>query len=128
MSRVDWGRLRDQCVVGLAAIAFLWAASQVLGRLVHIVVVVLLAVVLAFALEPLLRIAQRFLPRALAAVMIYAFALALLAAFILVAGPPAISQAESFATRLPGYLDQLNHVQPLQGTDLAGSLRGFAQP
>jgi predicted PurR-regulated permease PerM len=127
MSRVDWGRLRDQCVVGLAGIAFLWAASQVLGRLVHIVVVVLLAVVLAFALEPLLRFAQRFLPRALAAVMIYAFALALLAAFILLAGPPAISQAESFATRLPGYLDQLNHVQPLQGTDLAGSLRGVAQ-
>lgn len=125
MSRVDWARLRDQCVVGLAAIVFVWAASQVVGRLVHIVAVVLLALVLAFALEPLLRLAQRFLPRALAAVLIYASALGLLAAFVLIAGPPALSQAEGLATRLPAYLDELNGFQPLQGTDLAGSLRGF---
>jgi predicted PurR-regulated permease PerM len=127
MSQVDWGRLRDQCIVALAAIAFLWAASQVVGRLVHIVVVVLLALVLAFALEPLLRLGQRALPRVLAAVLIYAFALGLLAAFILVAGPPAVSEGESLATRLPSYLDQLNHFEPLAGTDFAGSLRAFAE-
>lgn len=127
MSRVDWARLRDQCIVGLAALVFLWAVSQVVVRLVHIVVVVLLALVLAFALEPLLRLAQRFLPRALAAVLIYAFALGLLAGFVLIAGPPALSQAEGLATRLPSYLDQLNGFQPLHGTDLAGSLRGFVE-
>jgi predicted PurR-regulated permease PerM len=44
--------LRDQCLVGLALIAFLWVASQVVGRVLHIVVVVLLALVLAYALEP----------------------------------------------------------------------------
>ena len=43
MSVLNWGRLRDQCLVGLSVIAFFWVASQVVGRVLHIVVVVLLA-------------------------------------------------------------------------------------
>ena len=31
MSRLDWARLRDQCVVAVCALALLWAASQVVG-------------------------------------------------------------------------------------------------
>jgi predicted PurR-regulated permease PerM len=127
MARRNWATLRDQCLVGLSAIAFLWVASQVLGRVLHIVVVVLLAVVLAYALEPLLVAAQRFLPRAVAAVLIYAIALALIAAAVLIIGPPAIQQSESLAERLPGYLDEINHLPMFSGGDLASSLRAFAQ-
>src|SRR5438045_42087 len=105
MRTVDWARLRDQCLVALSAIALLWVASQVIGRVLHIVVVVLLALVLAYALEPALRFAQRFLPRALAAVFIYVLALLLLAAGVLLIGPPTIQQSEALAVRLPGYLD-----------------------
>ena len=126
MRDLNWAKLRDQCAVALAAIAFLWILSQVIGRIAHIVVVVLLAVVLAYALEPFLKWAQRFLPRALAAVLIYALALCMLAAAVLVMGPPAIQQGQSFAEKLPGYLDQLNSYQPLQGVDLAGAARDFA--
>ena len=122
---MNWARLRDQCAVLLAAIALLWVASQVLGRIFHIVVVVLLAMVLAYALEPALTWAQRMLPRALAALLIYAFALAVLAAGILLLGPPIVQQAEALATRIPGYLDQLNGYSPVQGFDLSGSLRSF---
>lgn len=127
MNRLDWSRLRDQCLVGLAVIAFLWIASQVIGRVLHIVVVLLLALVLAYALEPPLKLAQRALPRALAALLIYALALTLLAAGILLLAPPAIQQGEALAEKLPGYLDQLSNYQPLPGLDLSGSLRSFAQ-
>jgi predicted PurR-regulated permease PerM len=125
MEQVNWARLRDQCAVVLAAIAMLWVASQVLGRIFHIVVVVLLAMVLAYALEPALSWAQRFLPRALAALLIYAFALAILAAGILLLGPPVVQQAEAFGTRIPGYLDQLSRYSPVSGFDLSGSLRAL---
>jgi predicted PurR-regulated permease PerM len=67
------------------------------------------------------------LPRGLAAVLIYALALAVITAGVLIIGPPLILQSESLAQRLPGYLDQLNSVEPFEGTDLAGSLRTFAQ-
>jgi len=126
VERVDWGRLRDQLLVVLAAIALLWVATQVLGRILHIVVVLLLAVVLAYALEPALKLVERVLPRKIAAILIYAVALGLLAAAILFLGPPAIAQSEALAERLPGYLDQLSAWAPLQGVDLAGSLRSFA--
>src|SRR5207248_9676670 len=126
MHGLNWGTLRDQCLVGLAVIAFLWVASQVIGRVLHIVVVVLLALVLAYALEPALRMAQRVLPRALAALLIYALALSLIALGILLIVPPAIQESASLAEKLPAYLDQLNGYQPLAGIDLAGSLRGIA--
>ena len=125
MSQVDWARLRDQCVVALTALVLVWILSQVLGRILHIVVVVLLAMVLAYALEPALFWAQRFLPRALAALLIYVLALWLIAAAVLLIGPPTVQQTEALAQRLPGYLDQLNSYQPIAGTNLAESLRGL---
>lgn len=127
MKGVDWPRLRDQCIVGLAAIAFLWVVSQAVGRILHIVVVVLLALVLAYLLEPALNLGGRVLPRVLAAILIYAFALGLIAAGVLSLAPAALQQTESLAARLPGYLNQLNAYPPLYGIDLAGSLRGIAQ-
>ncbi len=127
MRGIDWARLRDQCFVALTAVAFLWVASQVVGRIFHIVVVVLLALVLAYLLEPALHRAERMLPRALAAILIYAAALALITAALLVLGPPALQQAETLATRLPSYLDQLNSYSPVWGIDLGGSARSFAQ-
>jgi predicted PurR-regulated permease PerM len=125
VEKVDWARLRDKLLVALAAIALLWVATQVLGRVLHIVVVVLLAMVLAYALEPFLGLVERWLPRMLAAILIYAVALGLLATAILLLGPSVIAQAEALAERLPGYLDQLNGYAPIQGVDLSGSLRSF---
>ncbi|HVH64295.1 MAG TPA: AI-2E family transporter [Candidatus Dormibacteraeota bacterium] len=127
MHDLNWGRLRDQCLVGLSLIAFLWVASQVIGRVLHIVVVVILALVLAYALEPPLAWASRILPRGLAALLIYAMALGLIAAGVLLIGPPAIEQSESLAQKLPAYFDQLSSYQPFFGIDLAGSVRGVVQ-
>ncbi len=126
MAKVNWGRLRDQCLVVLSAIALLWVASQVIGRIFHIVVVVLLAIVLAYALEPALSWMSGLLPRAVAAILIYAAALGLIALAVVFLGPPLIQQTETLATRLPGYVEQVNRYPAFWGIDLSGSLRGFA--
>ena len=126
MKNVNWARVRDQLLVVLAAIALLWVVTQVLGRILHIVVVLLLALVLAYALEPALKLVERLLPRMVAAILIYAVALGLLSAGILMLGPPAISQGEALAVRIPEYLQALTGYAPLQGLDLYGSLRSFA--
>lgn len=127
MKGLDWARLRDQCVVALAAIALLWVVSQVLGRILHIVVVVILALVLAYLLEPALKLGGRVLPRALAAILIYLFTLGLIAGGLLLLAPQAIQQSQTLAGRLPGYLDELNRYPPFYGIDLARSLRDLAQ-
>jgi predicted PurR-regulated permease PerM len=76
----------------LSVIALLWVASQVVGRIIHIVVVLLLAMVLAYALEPPLAWAERALPRALAAVLIYVIALSVLTVGVLLLSPPLSSR------------------------------------
>ena len=127
MRAPDWSTLRDQALVGLAAIAFLWVAGQVLGRVIHIVVAVLLAMVLAYALEPPLAVASRALPRALAALLIYVLALGALAGGILLLGPALIQQSQALATRLPGYIDHLNGYPNVPGLDVTGTLHGITQ-
>jgi predicted PurR-regulated permease PerM len=126
MANLDWGRLRDQCVVALSAIALIWVASQVIGRVIQIVIVVLLAAVLAYALEPPLAWASRILPRGVAAILIYAVAVGVLAIGVLLIGPPTITQTESLAARLPGYISQLSTFKPF-GINVAQSLASFAQ-
>jgi predicted PurR-regulated permease PerM len=111
----------------LSVIALLWVASQVVGRIIHIVVVLLLAMVLAYALEPPLAWAERALPRALAAVLIYVIALSVLTVGVLLLSPPLVQQTQTLAERLPGYLNQLNSYPPLLGFDVAGTLRGAVQ-
>ena len=125
MHQVDWATLRDKLIVALAVIALLWVAAQIVGLITHIVVVLLVAIVLAFALEPPLRAAERWLPRMIAALLIYGIVLGALAAAILLFGPAAVGQSESLAQRIPGYLDQIQSYGPFQGIDLSGSLRSM---
>jgi predicted PurR-regulated permease PerM len=124
---INWGLARDQSIVTLSAIALLWVASQIIGRLLHVVVIVLLAVVLAYALEPALSLGGRLLPRGAAAILIYAVALGVIAGLVLFLGPPLIQQSESFATRLPAYVNQLNAYTAARGVDIHSSVRDFAQ-
>jgi predicted PurR-regulated permease PerM len=125
VDRFDWAWLRDQLVVALAVVGLLWVTSQVIGRVLHIVVVLLLAMVLAYALAPALLLAERVLPRSLAAILIYALAVGALAAGIVLLGPPPIQQSEALAepARLPR-CDQRLHAHA--GVDLSGSLRSFS--
>jgi predicted PurR-regulated permease PerM len=127
MDRWDWGKLRDQAVVALVALVFLWVAANLLERVLHIVVVVLLAVVLAYALEPALSLADRVLPRAVAALLIYGLALGGLVVAALLIGPPLIQQSESAAVKLPAYLNQAKELPFLGGIDIAGTFRGALQ-
>ena len=127
MPKINWGLARDQLVVILSAIALLWVAGQIIGRLLHIVVVVLLAIVLAYALDPALSWAGKLLPRAVGAILIYAAALGVIAGLALFLGPPLIQQSESFVTRMPDYINQLNGYSASHGIDLGSSVRDLAR-
>jgi len=75
MSNLNWARLRDQCLVAVAGIFFAYALWWVISHfLVHAGVLVLLAIVVAAALEPILVRLERFMPRVVAALATYLFA------------------------------------------------------
>src|SRR4030088_2023308 len=106
MSNLNWAKLRDQCLVAVAAIFFLYALWWIVSHfLVHAAVLVLLAIVVAAALEPVLSRLERFMPRVVAALATYAFAVTVAAIGIYLFLGPLIGQSHGLSGRLPIYFD-----------------------
>ena len=106
MSNLNWAKLRDQCLVAVAGIFFLYALWWVVSHfLVHAAVLVLLAIVVAAALEPILSRLERFMPRVVAALATYLFAAAVVAIGVYLFLGPLIGQSHGLSGRLPIYFD-----------------------
>jgi predicted PurR-regulated permease PerM len=104
---VNWAKLRDQCLVGVCLLVFLAAGAWLLGHVVRILLLILLAVVLAYALEPALGRLERFLPRAWAALGLYLAVVALLAGLLVLFGHPLATQADALRGEIPTYFDRV---------------------
>lgn len=111
---LDWGRLRDQAVVALVGLVFAGVLIWLIGHVIGIIALVAVAVVLALVLEPLLRRAQRYMPRFLAALAVYVVFLGSLAALGFIAAPPVARQSASLVAELPAYLDRADSVAGAQ--------------
>jgi len=108
MSALNWPKLRDQCLVAVCVIFFAYALWWIVSHfLVHAGVIVLLAIVVASALEPVLARLERFMPRAVAALASYAFAALIVGAGLYLFLGPLLGQSQGLSTRLPGYFDHL---------------------
>ena len=106
MSNLNWAKLRDQCLVAVAAIFFLYALWWVVSHfLVHATVLVLLAIVVAAALEPILSRLERWMPRVVAALATYLFAAAVVAIGVFLFLGPLIGQSHGLSGRFPIYFD-----------------------
>jgi predicted PurR-regulated permease PerM len=112
---VNWAKLRDQCIVAVAAIFFVYALWWVVSHfLVHAAVLVLLAIVVAAALEPILSRLERFMPRVVAALATYLFSAAAVGIGLYVFLGPLVFQSSGLSGRLPVYFDNflgpINHL------------------
>ena len=106
MSNLNWAKLRDQCLVAVAAIFFVYALWWVISHfLVHAAVLVLLAIVVAAALEPILSRLERFMPRVVAALATYLFAAAVVGISVYLFLGPWVGQSHGLSGRLPIYFD-----------------------
>src|SRR5258707_4007504 len=107
MSNLNWAKLRDQCIVAVATIFFLYALWWVVSHfLVHAAVLVLLAVVVAAALEPILSRLEKFMPRVVAALATYLVAVALVGFGLYLFLGPLVHQSNGLSGRLPAYFDK----------------------
>jgi predicted PurR-regulated permease PerM len=100
-------------VVGLLGLLVVFALGRTTSRALTLIAI---GVLLAFALEPLVKGAQRRLhcSRALAAALVGGLVLIAFGALVLVVGPPAIRQAERFGEELPETVRDLYDL-PLVG-------------
>ncbi|HLH64023.1 MAG TPA: AI-2E family transporter [Ktedonobacteraceae bacterium] len=107
MERVNWERVRDVLISILCVGVMLWAAWSLLGLFVHAIVLLLLAMAVAFLVTPLVDLLNRYLPRILAALLVYALVLAILAGLCYALIFSLIQQVNYFSQNLPGYVQDL---------------------
>ncbi len=104
MQRINWTRLRDILIVIICIGIVLWATFSLLGLVVHAVVLLLLAMAVAFLVTPLVNLLNRYLPRALSAVIVYLIILAGLGVLCYALVFSLIQQIVYFSNNLPGYV------------------------
>ncbi len=104
MERVNWQRWRDILIVVICAGIVGWAAFSIMGIFVHAIVLLLLAMAVAFLVTPLVNLLNKRMPRVLAALVVYLLILSGLGALGYGLVFSFIQQVTYFSTHLPEYV------------------------
>jgi predicted PurR-regulated permease PerM len=107
MERVNWQRIRDILIVVICIGIVVWAAFTILGIFVHALVLLLLAMAVAFLVTPLVNILHRYIPRLMASLLVYLLVVSGLIALCYALVFSLIQQVNYFSTHLPEYVQNL---------------------
>jgi len=107
MERVNWQRVRDIFIVVICIGIMVWAAFSVMGIFVHAIVLLLLAMAVAFLVTPLVNIFNRYMPRLLASLIVYFLVVSGIIALCYALVFSLIQQVNYFSTHLPQYVQNL---------------------
>jgi predicted PurR-regulated permease PerM len=107
MERVNWQRLRDILIVVICIGILVWAAFSIMGIFVHAIVLLLLAMAVAFLVTPLVNIFHRYMPRLFACLLVYLLVASGLIALCYALVFSLIQQVNYFSTHLPQYVQNV---------------------
>jgi predicted PurR-regulated permease PerM len=107
MERVNWPRVRDILIVVICIGVVLWASFTIMGIFVHAIVLLLLAMAVAFLVTPLVNILNRYIPRLFACLIVYLLVASALIALGYALVFSLIQQVNYFSTHLPQYVQNL---------------------
>ncbi len=107
MQRIKWTLARDVLIVVICMGILLWGTFSILGMFVHAIVLLLLAMAVAFLVTPLVNVLDKYLPRVVATLLVYIFVLAALGGLFYALVFSLIQQITYFSNHLPGYVQNL---------------------
>jgi len=107
MERVNWQRVRDILIVVICIGIMVWAAFSIMSIFVHAIVLLLLAMAVAFLVTPLVNILHRYMPRLFASLLVYLVVVSGLIALCYALVFSLIQQVDYFSTHLPQYVQNL---------------------
>lgn len=107
MDRINWQRVRDILISIIGIGLLLWASFSIMGIFIHAIVLLLLAMAVAYLVTPLVNLVNKYMPRLLAVLVVYFLVLAGLAALCYALVFSLIQQVTYFSTHLPGYVQNL---------------------
>ncbi len=118
MEKVDWARVRDILISTICIGILLWAGWSLVGQFIHVIVLLLLAMAVAFLLTPLVNLLDgyKYMPRVIATLIVYVVVLAVLGALGYALVFSVINQAQKFSDTVTTYvtIDLPNLVVTLQ--------------
>jgi predicted PurR-regulated permease PerM len=107
MQRIKWSLIRDILIVVICIGILLWGTFNILGLVIHAIVLLLLAMAVAFLVTPLVNLFDRYLPRVLATLLVYIIVLAGLGGLFYALVLSLIQQVNYFSNHLPVYVQDL---------------------
>jgi predicted PurR-regulated permease PerM len=107
MQRIKWTLTRDVLIVVICIGIVLWGTFSILGMVVHAIVLLLLAMAVAFLVTPLVNVLNKYVPRVVAALLVYIIVLAALGGLCYALVFSLIQQVNYFSNHLPGYVQDL---------------------
>src|SRR5260370_36273117 len=107
MERVNWQRVRDILISVICVGIILWAAFTIMSIVVHAIVLLLLAMAVAFLVTPLVDLVSKSVPRVIAALIVYIIVVAVLGSLCYALVLSLIQQVSYFSTHLPVYVQNL---------------------
>ncbi len=107
MERVNWQRVRDILIVVICIGVMIWAAFSVMGIFVHAIVLLLLAMAVAFLVTPLVNMFNRYMPRLFASLIVYVLVVSGIIALCYALVFSLIQQVNYFSAHLPQYVQNL---------------------
>ena len=107
MDRVNWQRLRDVLISIICIGVLFWACWSIMSQVVHAIILLLLAMAIAFLVTPVVNLLNRYMPRALAAVLVFVLILGILGGLCYALIFSLIQQVEYFSYHLPLYVENL---------------------
>lgn len=107
MERVNWPRVRDILISIICIGVLFWAGWSVMSQFVHAIILLLLAMAIAFLVTPLVNFLNRYMPRVLAALLIFALILGVIGVLCYALIFSLIQQITYFSNNLPSYFNTL---------------------
>ncbi len=107
MERFNWPRVRDILLSIICIGVLFWAGWSIMSQFVHAIILLLLAMAIAFLVTPLVNLLHRSMPRALATLLVFAIILAVLGALCYALIFSLIQQITYFSNNLPSYIANL---------------------
>src|SRR5690348_10077280 len=107
MQRIKWSLVRDILMVVICVGIVVWATFSILGLVIHAIVLLLLAMAVAFLVTPLVNFFDRYMHRVLATLLVYILVLAVLGGLFYALVFSLIQQVTYFSNNLPGYVQDL---------------------
>ncbi|MGH2482388.1 MAG: AI-2E family transporter, partial [Ktedonobacteraceae bacterium] len=107
MDRFNWPRVRDILVSIICIGIIFWAGWSIMSQFVHAIILLLLAMAIAYLVTPLVNVLHRYMPRPLAALLVFVLILGVLGGLCYALVFSLIQQMQYFYTHVPTYFSTL---------------------